>query len=671
MPIRTSLLLSLAAVSFAQTPLPAGLREINDFLNLRASEITARAESETRASSTWEPRRAQREIELRDMLGLLPWPRRAALNARITGRIDAGSCIIEKIAFESLPKVYVTANLYLPMTRTGKVPAIVYVCGHALSNYGAKTQYQRHGISFAKNGYVALIVDPIQSAETFALHHGVASQEMYDWYSRGYSPGGVETWNAIRALDYLETRPEVDATRIGMTGRSGGAAVSWYTAALDARVKVVSPVMGISTYAANLPANTQRLHCDCMFPINFHLHDMMHQAALIAPRPLLMAHGHKDDLFPVPGYTAVEQTMSALYASYGKGEQFRNLVVETAHADSDFLREEVLRWFDRYLRGTPDRTLDMAYKNAPDADLAVFPDGPPPDARNMNLHESFIPPPPAPTVTTRTSWEARSRLLLEQLRTRVFDHLPSVPVDIAIERNLPKPAPSSWEDVRISAPGFLAMRALFRKPSKATGKLPALLFIASEGDTIRTLDLFLASVGRRNDSVRLIVFPAGVSELPWDRDTWRDVMRNSMHVGLTVDAIRLAQVKLALAALPRMDEAVDASRILVAGRGVSGVIGLYAAILEPSVHQVMLADPPVSHRTGPTFLNILRYTDLPEAAGLLAPRQLNFFSRIPAEYDLTRKIYTLNGKPSGVFRTLDVGALLNDRYDHNFASRGE
>ena len=66
--------------------------------------------------------------------------------------------------------------------------------------------------------------------------------------------------------------------------------------------------MGISTYAANVRDNTQRLHCDCMFPINAHRHDMIHQGALIAPRPLLMTHGRKDRLFPVAGYEEFEKT---------------------------------------------------------------------------------------------------------------------------------------------------------------------------------------------------------------------------------------------------------------------------------------------------------------------------------------------------------------------------
>jgi hypothetical protein len=144
------------------------------------------------------------------MLGLLPWPKRTPLNVQIRGTLDEGSYVIEKIAFESLPKFYVTANLYIPKNRRGPAPAVVYICFHAGHRYGSKVAYQRHGISFAKNGYVAFLLDPIQIAETFSWRHGVYWAQMYDWYARGYTPAGPEVWNAMRAIDYLETRPEVD-----------------------------------------------------------------------------------------------------------------------------------------------------------------------------------------------------------------------------------------------------------------------------------------------------------------------------------------------------------------------------------------------------------------------------------------------------------------------------
>jgi len=121
-------------------------------------------------------------------------------------------------------------------------------------------------------------------------------------------------------------------------------------------------------------------------------------------------------------------------------------------------------------------------------------------------------------------------------------------------------------------------------------------------------------------------------------------MRNAMLVGLTVDSMRLADVFVALEVL-RRQPGVDAQRIMTLGQGASGVLGLYAAILDPGVHQVMLVNPPTTHADAPIFLNILRHTDLPEATALLAPRHLSFFARVPGAFDYTRHVYSLYGKP--------------------------
>src|SRR4051812_40560637 len=115
---RRSFLRTAAAVPFlgladAQQPLDAR-RQVTSYLERAARDITDRAAAEIRNRDTWERLRPRRLEEMRDMLGLLPWPRRTPLNVRITGTLDRGTYIIEKIAFESLPKIYVTANLYRP-----------------------------------------------------------------------------------------------------------------------------------------------------------------------------------------------------------------------------------------------------------------------------------------------------------------------------------------------------------------------------------------------------------------------------------------------------------------------------------------------------------------------------------------------------------------------------
>jgi cephalosporin-C deacetylase-like acetyl esterase len=641
-----ALLLLIPILALAQAPdsyqrMLESKKQVTSQLQKMARDLTDRAAAEVASSAAWEKARARRLEEMRDMLGLLPWPQRTPLQVRITGVLDKGSYTIEKVAFESLPKIYVTGNLYVPKQRAGKLPAIVYVCGHSPSPYGDKVQYQRHGISLVKNGYITFILDSIQIAETFALHHGVGWQEMYDWYSRGYTPAGVEVWNAMRAFDYLETRPEVDKDKFGMTGRSGGAAMSWFTAAVDPRVKAVMPVMGISTYAANLRENTQRLHCDCMFTINSWQHDMIHQGALIAPRPLLMAHGKKDALFPVAGYEEFEQKIAGLYRSFGAADSFGNVVVDTGHQDSNYLREQSIRWFDRHLKKTPERKIDMDYSDAAPETLAVFGGDPPADAQNFRVHETFTTAPPPARHASAASWERRRAELLAAVRTRVFGGL-------ATARGAP-------------------LETALRKPEKQTGVLPGLLYIASDAEDPRSINQLLQTAHRRNSSVSMTVWPRGIGEVPWDKSFWKETLRNAMHTGHTVDSLRLADVLDAVARL-RAEPGVDPARITVLGKGVSGALGLYAALLDEGIHQVMLIDPPTSHVEGPIFLNILRHADLPEAAALLAPRRLNFYARMPKEFEYTKHIYELMGKGNHVHLTMDIGAVVDGRYDHNYAS---
>ncbi|MCB9385195.1 MAG: acetylxylan esterase [Bryobacterales bacterium] len=633
--------------------------QVMGYLKAQANQVTASAADELSSRQSWEAVSEQRRLEMRDMLGLEPPPPKTALNVQITGTIDKGDYVIEKVAFESLPKIYVTANLYIPKS-PGPKPTILYVCGHATSPYGAKTQYQRHGHTLAKHGYVAMLIDPIQIAETFALHHGVLNNEMEEWYARGYTPAGLEIWNMIRAMDYLETRPEVDPERFGVTGRSGGAAMSWFSAAVDKRIKAVVPVMGISTYAANLEENTQRLHCDCMFAINSWMQDMLHQGGLIAPRPLLMAHGAKDKLFPVPGYTEFERVMARLYDGYGRHERFRNLVVDTGHADSDSLRAQSVEWFDKFLAHVPARTIDVAYEEVPPAELTVFGGNPPADALNYRAHELFIPPPPEPAFSTLAQWQARRDELLPLLRERVFGAFP--------KGGAPQVGPSSspalqgFQALAIQTEPGITVQAQFRG---VDGDMPALLWVASDGEDDVAIQDILRQMGSEPANPVMILRPRGVGEVPWPKKVRKDMDRNAMHLGRSVDSMRLWDVLQAVAVLRQK---TGGSEVAVAGIGQSAALSLYAGVLDEQIAQVILFDPPSTHVDGPTFLNVLRYTDLPEAAALMAPRRVTFYSRTPQAYQATQGVFTLHGAPDHFALTMSLKGALNGRFDHGYSS---
>ncbi|HEX2520964.1 MAG TPA: acetylxylan esterase, partial [Terriglobia bacterium] len=220
-------------------------------------------------------------------------------------------------------------------------------------------------------------------------------------------------------------------------------------------------------------------------------------------------------------------------------------------------------------------------------------------------------------------------------------------------------------EIMFSPDQGIRLRALYRGPS-AQASTTALLYVASDGeddDSIRrTLTQLLGE-----EKALMIVFPRGVGEVPWNKVIYRDMLRNAMHVGHTVDSMRLWDVLQSVEVLKRQGQ-VDLRRITILGRSGSGILALYAAILDDSIAQVMLIDPPVSHRQGPIFLNILRYTDLPETAALLAPRRLVFYGRIPEEYDYTLSVYRLLGTPDHLSLSMSIRAVLDQHYDHNFSS---
>src|SRR5205085_1374730 len=171
-----------------------------------------------------------REVMLRDLGGL---PERTPLNARVTGVLDRGDYRIEKIIFESQPRFYVTANLYVPKTGQPPYPAVLYPLGHELGAKSHGTWQQMLG-SLAKKGYVALAWDPIGQGERIQIYDEDFEDSKVRASTTEHTVQGIQCllvgdhvarytiWDGIRALDYLLSRPEVDARRVGCAGNSGG-----------------------------------------------------------------------------------------------------------------------------------------------------------------------------------------------------------------------------------------------------------------------------------------------------------------------------------------------------------------------------------------------------------------------------------------------------------------
>src|ERR1051326_1750975 len=194
---------------------------IREYLSAEAKKITERARPEFHDRQLYEKIIAQRRRDYAEMMGLdrlLP-DRSASVNVHVTGVVERPHYRIEKLYYESLPKLYVTANLYLPKTSdagAAKPPfaGVLYVCGHADTQ---KVHYQAHPRRFAELGFACLIVETVQLGEVRGFHHGVYREGWFHWISRGYSPASIEALNGIRGLDLLAQRPDVDGEHLGVT----------------------------------------------------------------------------------------------------------------------------------------------------------------------------------------------------------------------------------------------------------------------------------------------------------------------------------------------------------------------------------------------------------------------------------------------------------------------
>ena len=539
--------------------------------------------------------------QLVEMLGLWPLPEKTPLNSKVTGTHERDGFRVENLHFQSRPGLYVTANLYLPAEVKEKLPAVLYVCGHSgRGRDGNKTAFQHHGMWFATHGFVCLITDTLQLGEVPGIHHGTYNYGRWWWPARGYTPAGVECWNGIRAIDYLQSRPEVDAERIAITGISGGGMASFWVAAADERVKAAVPVSGLSDLETYVVDRVVNGHCDCMFLVNTFKWPTEGIAAMIAPRPLLFANSDRDTIFPMPGNHRIAERLRGLYRLVGKEEDFAEVVVPGGHDDKMVLRLCAYQWIGKHLKGDAREVDEPPLQRFEGKDLRVFTDELPADAINNVIDQVFVPK--AQIVLPQTAEE------FDRTREGVIGKLHRLSF-----------APESAESPVASF------------PTAPAGEDPLWLLVQNPGEE----DVSWAGPYAQGTIVPFS--PRGSGENVWKEEAPWPIQRSLPLLGHTVDSGRVFDVMRAVKEL----RSTAATRPLgVLGRGQAGILGAYAALLGGEIDQVVVVGPPISHEEGPIFLHVLRVCDIPDALGLLAPLPLTLaganhpvFRRVSALYE--------------------------------------
>lgn len=598
------------------------------YFSAETARLEGRVLNEIKTKEDWLGRKDELRRQLFEMLGLDPMPERTPLNAVTTGTVDHPEFTVEKLHFQSRPQLYVTGNLYVPKGLTKPAPAVLYVCGHGNVkkdgvSYGSKTAYQHHGAWFARHGYVCLIIDTLQLGEIEGLHHGTYREGMYWWWSRGYTPAGVEAWNCIRALDYLQSRQEVDGERLGVTGRSGGGGYSWYIAAIDERIKAAVPVAGITDLRNHVIDGTVEGHCDCMFMLNTYQWDYGTVAALVAPRPLLFSNTDDDRIFPLDGVERVHWQLRKLYGLLGAPTNLGLQISWGPHKDTQELQVAAFRWFNLHLKGEDPKISVAAEKLFEPEQLKVF-DKLPEDQRNTTVHEWFVPLAAKPqAVRDASEWATLRDGWMTNLREKVFRGWPEPQIYFGLSQGAPaKPQPGDDPKAR---------EFYHFEPQKGF-EIGLAVMSSAKNDSQLVLHLRtdmqprpFATPGQNN----AFLGPRGICDTAWDPTLKKQtqVRRRFYLLGETLEGQQVYDVRHAIRSLNKHFRWEKAKITLVADGPMAGV-ALYAALFEPSVERLELTNLPASHMPtaddpktfGPPLLNVLRYLDLPQAVAMAAER---------------------------------------------------
>lgn len=291
-----------------------------------------------------------------NLLGALP--QKAALHPQITGTLYEKGYRIEKIVYQSFPDHHVTADLYIPEGE-GKFPAVLFFCGHE-STAKATLTYQQTAILFAKHGFVVLSIDPISQGERFQLtnaegqpitHGGTTGHTLLASNSNlvGTSVVAYQLWDNERGLDYLCSLKNVDTTRLGCLGNSGGGTQTAYFIPYDSRIKVAS----ICSYTTRRERTLELLGpqdgCQWLPGESKAGLDISDYAIMFAPKPLLILAG-RYDFVDFNGVKDVYRELNNVYTKFNQPQKVKLFSYDDGHGIQIPKQEIAVQWFSRWLK---------------------------------------------------------------------------------------------------------------------------------------------------------------------------------------------------------------------------------------------------------------------------------------------------------------------------------
>jgi dienelactone hydrolase len=598
------------------------------FVRARAAALRA-GDAPQRALADWTEHRSEVRRRLAWALGPVPDPA-PPLDPMTHGTLDRDGYRVEKVTFQTLPGVRMTANLYLPRS-LGRHPAVLAVHGHWR---GAKQDpvVQARCIGAAKLGFAVLAVDAFGAGEravgkALGEYHGEMTAATL--FPTGQTLAGLQVYENARALAYLATRPEVDAARVAITGASGGGNQTMYAIAMIDGLKAAVPVCSVGNYRSYLGITC----CMCeVVPGALTFTEEWGVLGLAAPKPLMVVNATRDAVqFSVLEARKTIAGLESLYYLFGYPQNLRHAVFESGHDYNKAMREAAYGWFTRHLAGQGDGSpiAEPALQTEDPETLRCFPGDTRPHAfvtlpryaaaEGRRLSDAkAVPFDPA-------SWKAE----VERRRAAIVTALGGFP-------ELPRISP------RVEASGGTRVvrfqpeprvRLAARVESGKEADAPRVVLLDLDGGEAASASPTAAELRQNGWSlVTLDLRATGRLAVPSDK-VGQAPDHNSAEWGLWIGRPLLGQwvydVRRLLDALDVAGGERPRETVLV-GFGPGGLVALAAAATDPRVSKVAavgtlasyISDEPYKgQRLGVIVPGLLRdVDDIPHLAALVAPR---------------------------------------------------
>lgn len=525
----------LRALSEGQTPHDARLYPVKDLDGYFPFPPSASQEA-------WEKRAKELRQQMLVSLGLWPMPDKTPLNAVIHGKMDMGDYTVEKVYFESMPGFFVSGNLYRPKGKSGKLPAVLNPHGHWENGRfydnkngivreiaegaerfedSGRSPLQARCVQLARMGCIAFFYDMIGYADSqqisLALAHGFAKQrpemnapENWGLFSpqaetHAQSVMGLQTWDSIRALDFILSLPDVDPDRIGVTGASGGGTQTFILCALDPRPKVAFPAVMVSTAMQGgcTCENASLLRVDT---------GNVEFAALFAPKPLGMTAA--DDWtkeMPAKGFPELQKH----YAMMGAPNNvFLRPALHFGHNYNQVSRVAMYGWMNRNLGlGWKEPIIEKDFHRLTAEELTVWDKEHPKPLGGPEFERQLL-----------RSWHEDAQKKLEKASGSLeeFRALAAPAAEAILRRNIANSGKAEFEVTQKNDRGqFIEMAGLLRNKTHGE-ELPA-LFLYPQDWHGRTV-VWLTDAGK--DGLR-------------DGDGYRDGVRRLLAAGTAVAGVDL------------------------------------------------------------------------------------------------------------------------------------